>query len=97
MLELGETGPALHNDLAPLAEGIDVVHTVGPLMAAAPFETRAISAFDSAELAHRMGRQVRAGDVVMVKGSLGMKMALVIDALKKLGDAGASDITGGVE
>jgi len=97
MLELGETGPALHNDLAPLAEGIDVVHTVGPLMAVVPFETRSITAFDSAELAHRIGRQVRAGDVVMVKGSLGMKMALVIDALKKLGDAGAAEKSEGVE
>ncbi len=87
MLELGETAPALHEGLAAHAGGIDVVHTVGPLMAAVTFENRGITALSADRLAAEIGRQVRAGDVVMVKGSLGMKMALVIDALQKLGDA----------
>ena len=86
MLELGETAAALHNALAKL-EGIDIIHTVGPLMAAVPFENRGLTA-DSAEvLAAQIGRQIRAGDVVMVKGSLGMKMAKIIDALANLSDA----------
>jgi len=86
MLELGETAAALHNALAKL-EGIDIIHTVGPLMAEVPFENRGLTA-DSAEvLAAQIGRQIRAGDVVMVKGSLGMKMAKIIDALANLSDA----------
>ncbi len=87
MLELGTTAPALHAGLVVAAGKIDIVHTVGPLMADVAFENRGITAADSASLAAEIGRQVRAGDVVMVKGSLGMKMALVIDALLKLGDA----------
>lgn len=89
MLELGRTAPALHNALSRI-EGIDIVHTVGPLMAGVPFENRGLSAETSVELAQRIGRQVRAGDVVMVKGSLGMDMAKIIDALQKLSDAGSA-------
>ena len=86
MLELGESALALHKALAEI-DGADVVHTVGPLMAEVPFESRGLTAVDSAGLAHRIARQILPGDVVMVKGSLGMNMALVIDALTKMGDA----------
>lgn len=89
MLELGETSPALHRALAKAARGVDAVHTVGPFMAGVPFENRRISTQSSAEMAARIGRQIKAGDVVMVKGSLGMDMAKIIDALKNLGDAEA--------
>ena len=88
MLELGNTAPALHNALAKV-EGIDIIHTVGPLMADVPFENRGLTAQTSRQLAAEIGRQIRAGDVVMVKGSLGMAMAKVIDALVNLGDAGS--------
>lgn len=87
MLELGENAPALHRDLARI-DGVDITHTVGPLMAGVPFENRGLTAETSADLAAGIGRQIRAGDVVMVKGSLGMDMAKIIDALKNLGDAG---------
>ena len=87
MLELGDTAQALHNRLAEVA-GIDITHTVGPLMAKVPFENRGLSAETSEALASQITRQIRAGDVVMVKGSLGMAMAKIIDALVKLGDAG---------
>ncbi len=96
MLELGEAGAALHNALADKAKGIDIIHTVGPLMANVPFENRGLTAADAAELAAEVGRQVRAGDVIMVKGSLGMKRAIVVDALKNLGDAGSQVESGGV-
>lgn len=86
MLELGKTAPILHTALAKI-EGADITHTVGPLMADVPFEPRGLTAGTSAELAAQIGRQIRAGDVVMVKGSLGMEMAKIIDALTKLGDA----------
>jgi len=86
MLELGETASALHTALAKI-EGIDMTHTVGPLMADVPFENRGLIADSSEALASQIGRQIRAGDVVMVKGSLGMAMAKIIDALENLGDA----------
>ncbi len=86
MLELGETAPALHSALAKI-EGIDITHTVGPFMAAVPFENRGLAVDTSAALASQIGRQIRAGDVVMVKGSLGMAMAKIIDALTNLSDA----------
>jgi len=87
MLELGETAPALHANLAKI-EGIDIIHTVGPLMAEVPFENRGLMADSSEALAAHITRQIRAGDVVMVKGSLGMAMAKIIDALVNIGDAG---------
>jgi UDP-N-acetylmuramoyl-tripeptide--D-alanyl-D-alanine ligase len=86
MLELGASAPALHKALAAV-EGIDIIHTVGPLMAEVPFARRGLTADSAEALARQIGRQIKAGDVVMVKGSLGMKMAKIIDALVKLGDA----------
>ena len=87
MLELGSSSPGLHIALADMVDEIDVIHTVGPRMADVPFENRGLSTARSAEMAAGIGRHIQAGDVVMVKGSLGMKMALVVDALLKLGDA----------
>ncbi len=86
MLELGDTAPMLHKALAEI-EGADITHTVGPLMADVPFDTRGLTTSTSAALARQIGRHIRAGDVVMVKGSLGMDMAKIIDALQKLGEA----------
>ena len=96
MLELGKTASSLHKALASTL-GIDIVHTVGPLMARVPFENRGLNAETSVELSRRIGRQILPGDVVMVKGSLGMDMAKIIDVLKNLSDAGPSTDSKGVE
>jgi len=93
MLELGETGIDLHKDIAKAeaVESIDVFHCIGPHMAAfyavLPVEKQGLLAQSSAELASGITQQIRAGDVVMVKGSLGTKMAILVDALKNLGEA----------
>lgn len=86
MLELGEHGPAMHLSLAAeVAAAADIVHTVGPLMGAMlatlPPDRQGHAAPDSAMLAPLLRGALRAGDVVLVKGSLGMRMATIIQAL----------------
>jgi UDP-N-acetylmuramoyl-tripeptide--D-alanyl-D-alanine ligase len=94
MRELGPTAAALHAGLAPaLAEaGIDLVLTCGPLMqalqSALPRERRGAHAGDSAALIPAVLAAIRPGDVVLVKGSLGTKMAPIVEALLRQ-DAGA--------
>ncbi len=91
MLEMGEREMALHANLAglPSVAAIDVVHTVGARMAALhdalPETKRGEHAPSSDRLAVRAHTLVDAGDVVLVKGSLGSRMARVVDAIRKLG------------
>ncbi|WP_299303371.1 UDP-N-acetylmuramoyl-tripeptide--D-alanyl-D-alanine ligase [uncultured Litoreibacter sp.] len=93
MKELGPTEAQLHAELAQLkATGeIGIFHCVGPLMKhfydALPSEQRGLWAETSSELAAKPSRLVHAGDVVMAKGSLSMKMAQIVDAIKNLGQA----------
>lgn len=93
MLELGPTADVLHAGLAQaLAEHhIDVVFASGPLMRhlweAIAGGQRGGYAPSSAEIADRVAREVNAGDVVMVKGSYGSKMRIVVEALRNLAHA----------
>ena len=68
---------------------LDRIHTVGPLMKALhdalPSERRGRHAADSEVMAREVRRLLDAGDVVMVKGSLGARMARVVAAVKALG------------
>ena len=96
MLELGAEGKALHAGLAaPLEkDGIDLVFTCGPLMAALdaalPAARRGGHAADSQALAPLVVEALQPGDVVLVKGSLGSRMAVVVEALKAAGDGGST-------
>ncbi|MCR6632625.1 MAG: Mur ligase family protein [Magnetospirillum sp.] len=89
MLELGEDSAALHAGVAQavLAWDIDVVHTAGPLSAALrealPAGKRGLHAANSEELAPLVKAEVKAGDVVMVKGSAGSRMGRVVKALQE--------------
>ena len=90
MLELGPAAPALHAALAvPLAEhGIDLVFTAGEMRAlgeALPAAMRGANAETGAELAPAVAAAVRAGDVVMVKGSNASRMGVVVDTLLQRG------------
>ncbi len=94
MKELGPTEADLHATLAqhPGLESIAKIHCVGPLMkhlhAALPSDKRGAWSETAEALAPEMRKLVHAGDVVMVKGSLSMKMALIVDAITKLSQSG---------
>ena len=89
MLELGAQGPALHRALAePIqAAGVDLVFCGGPLMSALwealPSGTRGGYAETAAGLEPAVLAAIRAGDAVMVKGSLGSKMGPIVKALER--------------
>lgn len=97
MLELGDAAPALHAGLAaPLLEyGVDLVFTAGPMSAhlheALPASRRGAHAANSAELGPLIAATVRQGDVVVVKGSAGSRMRLVVEALLALEEGGKSE------
>ena len=91
MLELGPTETQLHIAIArhPGLATITTVHCVGPRMAALwqalPRLQRGHWTATTAELLPQARSLVDAGDVVLVKGSKGIKVSLVVDALRKLG------------
>jgi len=90
MLELGKKSPQYHNELAlPLkAANVHLVYTCGTLMKnlhdALPEEQRGAHKKDSAALARIVPDVLTPGDVVMVKGSNGSKMDVVVEALRTL-------------
>ena len=96
MLELGPSGPDLHAALArdPAMMGIDLVHTAGPLMAhlhaALSPNQRGLHCDSADELAQVLGSELRAGDILLIKGSKSSYMSRVVDALRKLGQAAAN-------
>ena len=90
MLELGSKGKTLHRGLtAPIAaNSVDLVFCCGPLMRslwqALPAGQRGGYAEDSAGLEPQVVSAIRAGDVVMVKGSNGSRMAPIVKALQRV-------------
>ena len=95
MLELGPTEDALHRAIAdhPGLDAISTFHCVGPRMKALwhalPRTMRGEWVQTAPELAARARALIDAGDILLVKGSKGIKVSLVVDALRKLGQAAA--------
>jgi UDP-N-acetylmuramoyl-tripeptide--D-alanyl-D-alanine ligase len=93
MRELGDEADAIHAALAPafVTAKVDKVFTSGThtaaLDAALPAALRGAHAADSAALLPEIVKAVRAGDVIMVKGSLGSRMAPIVQALLALNRA----------
>ncbi len=90
MRELGGRADALHIALAePLrAAHVDTVYACGPHMKALfdrlPEAMRGAWTESSVDLAPIVTAAVKGGDVIMVKGSLGSRTGLVVDALAAL-------------
>lgn len=93
MLELGPTAPDLHADVGRLAAhlGIDMLVGTGPLMRHAveavaemadpEGHARAVAAADAADAGRFLRGWARAGDLLLLKGSRGMRMEGVLDVL----------------
>jgi UDP-N-acetylmuramoyl-tripeptide--D-alanyl-D-alanine ligase len=96
MLELGsEAGPGLHREVAEhaAARGVEVLVTVGPLaaaMAGEAFGGETHSVPDAGAAAELLGVLLREGDTVLVKGSRGVGLERVAQALLAEGQAHAS-------
>ncbi|MDQ2093449.1 UDP-N-acetylmuramoyl-tripeptide--D-alanyl-D-alanine ligase [Rhodalgimonas zhirmunskyi] len=97
MLELGPSEAEDHVALAKLQwmQGIDRVHCVGPLMrglheALEPAQQGEwMSRAD--QMVARVARLIHPGDIVLVKGSKGSKVSLVVDAIRKMGHPPGKD------
>jgi UDP-N-acetylmuramoyl-tripeptide--D-alanyl-D-alanine ligase len=94
MLELGPRSDELHRGLSDdvKANHIDLVYCCGPSMrnlwdALSPGK-RGGYAQDAASLESQVVSAIRAGDALMVKGSLGSKMKTIVTALEKRFPAG---------
>ena len=91
MRELGKDSPALHAALAPdlIKAKINRVYCCGEMMKhlfdALPPTLRGSYAADSAALAAPVAADLRADDIITVKGSNAIKMQRVVDAVKALG------------
>ena len=93
MLELGEKEGEFHAAAGRMAarSGWDLLITVGPLAnrmaegaAAAGMVRKQILSFaDSAEAAGSIVPLLREGDLVLVKGSRGVQMEKIVEALKE--------------
>lgn len=91
MLELGPKAGGLHRGLKEAidAAGVDLVFAAGPLMKqlyeTLPAAKQGKWAEKSEMLREPLLGEVRAGDAVMIKGSNGSRMGLLVQALKNRG------------
>ena len=91
MLELGHCGPVAHQELGQLVAvlGLDGLFTVGPLaslIAAVARQQRSPvpiteTFVDNRSLVLRLEQVLRPGDLVLVKGSRGMRMEEIVERL----------------
>lgn len=90
MLELGPDEQALHAAIAsyPAVERVDLIHCVGPRMAALhaslPQRKRGRHVMTADELSEHAHHLVAPGDIVLVKGSKSSFVSRVVDRLRSL-------------
>jgi len=101
MLELGEQSGSLHEGLKDSVDAaeVDLVFACGSSMQrlfdALPSERRGEWAPASQGILGPLMATVRAGDVIMVKGSLGSRMAPIVEALLQKGQEGRVGLASG--
>jgi UDP-N-acetylmuramoyl-tripeptide--D-alanyl-D-alanine ligase len=89
MLELGDFGPDLHRAIAAdlPVHAVDQLYAAGPLMKnlweVVGSASRGGYAETAADLAPMVTKSLKPGDCVMVKGSLGSRMGLIVEAMRK--------------
>ena len=89
MLELGRDTEQLHRALLEpvVAAGIDRVHACGPAMGrlfeVLPDGIKGVYASSAESLGEELAGEIRAGDVVMAKGSLASRVGPLVDRLVK--------------
>jgi UDP-N-acetylmuramyl pentapeptide synthase len=101
MLELGADAPRFHREIGEhaLAHGVELLITVGPLAERMRdgFDGETYSVPDAAAAVRLLEGLLRAGDAVLVKGSRGVRLELVAEALASAGErAGRQDAEGAV-
>ena len=88
MLELGAAGPALHDEIAKLALGgpAQIIAGVGEfaraLSAAAPHDSRIITAADALELWPVISQRLAPDAVILLKGSRGTRLERLIPLIE---------------
>lgn len=91
MLELGDKTENAHMSLVDdiVAHDFDLAFVCGQYMAnvhdALPEDMQGARACTSSKLIEKLTPHIRAGDLVLVKGSAGSHMGIVVDALRALG------------
>jgi UDP-N-acetylmuramoyl-tripeptide--D-alanyl-D-alanine ligase len=85
MLELGPDERRFHTEIGAYAaeRGVDVLVAVGPRAAAMaePFGERTLPVADAADAAELVRGLVESGDAVLIKGSRGVGLEAVVDAI----------------
>ncbi|HEX8949649.1 MAG TPA: UDP-N-acetylmuramoyl-tripeptide--D-alanyl-D-alanine ligase [Dissulfurispiraceae bacterium] len=99
MLELGDYAVAAHENLGKRMSElpVEIFIGAGPLMAhaVAGFRGKGIHVGGSEEAGRELEKVVREGDVVLIKGSRGMRMEKVLSILQKSGTGEAARLSGG--
>jgi len=101
MRELGAAGPQLHRDLAPdlSAAKVDLAFLVGPQMQGLydllPDAMKGAHRATSDEMVEPLLAALKAGDTVLIKGSLGTRMAPLVEAVRALGSGAGKKTANG--
>ncbi|HEX7251109.1 MAG TPA: UDP-N-acetylmuramoylalanyl-D-glutamyl-2,6-diaminopimelate--D-alanyl-D-alanine ligase [Burkholderiales bacterium] len=99
MRELGASAPQLHRELAPdlSAAKVDLAFLVGPhmqgLYTLLPAAMKGAHRASSNEMVEPLLAALKAGDTILIKGSLGTRMAPLVEAVRGL-DPGAGGTAG---
>lgn len=91
MLEMGDQTLALHQQLDTHCDGLDLIYAIGPnmtkMLEMRPENQQGGCVLTSEDLREKLTKDLRSGDIVLIKGSLGMKMSLLVDIFQETSSA----------